>query len=41
MAIGFSAADPKKAPIGKALGIAFGTTFSFILLFTMIAWIFL
>jgi hypothetical protein len=41
MAIGFSAADPKKAPLGKALGISFGTTFSFILLFTMIAWIFL
>jgi len=41
MAIGFSAADPKKAPIGKALGISFGATFSFILLFTMIAWIFL
>ncbi len=41
MAIGFSATDPKKAPIGKALGIAFGTAFSFILCFTMIAWIFL
>jgi len=41
MAVGFSAADPKKAPIGKALGISFGTTFSFVLLFTMIAWIFL
>ena len=41
MAIGFSAADPKKAPLGKALGIAFVTTFSFVLLFTMIAWIFL
>jgi Yip1-like protein len=41
MAIGFSASDPKKAPLGKALGISFGTTFSFVLLFTMIAWIFL
>jgi hypothetical protein len=41
MAIGFSAADPKKAPLGKALGIAFGTTFSFIFFFTMMAWIFL
>ncbi len=41
MAVGFSAADPKKAPIGKALGISLGTTFSFVLLFTMIAWIFL
>jgi hypothetical protein len=41
IAIGFSASDPKKAPLGKALGISFGTTFSFILLFTMMAWIFL
>ena len=41
MALGFSAADPKKAPLGKALGISFGTTFSFVLLFTMMAWIFL
>jgi hypothetical protein len=41
MAVGFSAADPKKAPIGKALGIAFGTSFSLIFFFTMIAWIFL
>jgi len=41
MAVGFSAADPKKAPIGKALGIAFGTTFSVVLFFTMMAWIFL
>lgn len=41
MAIGFSASDPKKAPLGKALGISFGTTFSFILFFTMITWIFL
>jgi len=41
MAIGFSAADPKKAPMGKALGITFGTTFSFVLLYTMIAWVLL
>jgi hypothetical protein len=41
MAVGFSAADPKKAPIGKALGISFGTTFSIVLFFTMITWIFL
>jgi len=41
MAIGFSAADPKKAPFGKALGISLGTTFSFVFLFTMLAWIFL
>src|SRR5215472_4469338 len=37
IAIGFSAADPKKAPLGKALGIAFGTYCSIILLFTMMA----
>jgi hypothetical protein len=41
MAIGFSASDPKKAPMGKALGIAFATTFAFVLLFTGIAWVFL
>ncbi len=41
IAIGFSASDPKKAPLGKALGIAFGTTFIFILFFTMLAWIIL
>ena len=41
IAIGFFAADPKKAPLGKALGISFGTTFSLVLLFTMMAWIFL
>jgi hypothetical protein len=41
IAIGFSAADPKKAPFGKALGISLGTTFAFVFLFTMLAWIFL
>lgn len=41
MATGFSAADPKKAPMGKALAISFGTTFTFVFLFTMMAWIFL
>lgn len=41
LAIGFSASDPKKAPLGKALGISFGTTFAFVFLFTMMAWIFL
>ena len=41
MAVGFSASDPKKVPMGKALGISLGTTFSFVFLFTMIAWIFL
>jgi Yip1-like protein len=41
MAVGFSASDPKKVPMGKALGISLGTTFSLVFLFTMIAWIFL
>ena len=41
IAIGFSAADPKKAPIGKALGISLGTSFFLVFLFTAIAWIFL
>jgi hypothetical protein len=41
IAIAFSAADPKKVPLGKALGIAFGTTFSFVLVFTTMAWVFL
>jgi len=41
VAIGFSAADSKKAPVGKALGIAFGVYCSIFLLFTMIAWILL
>ncbi len=41
MAIGFTAADPKKAPFGKSLTIALSTTFSFILFFTIMAWIFL
>lgn len=41
IAIGFSAADSKKAPLGKAVGISFGTAYSLVLLFTMLAWIFL
>lgn len=41
IAIGFSTADSKKAPLGKALGISFGATYSLVLLFTMMAWIFL
>ena len=39
-AIGFSAADPKKVPIGKSLGIVFGIWFSFMLFFTMLGWVF-
>ena len=40
MATGFSAADPKKLPLGKSLGIAIGVNVAFMVLFTMIAWIF-
>jgi hypothetical protein len=40
MAVGFSASDPKKLPIGKALGIVSGVWFSFLIFFTMLAWVF-
>ena len=40
MAVGFSATDPKKLPLSKSLGIVAGVSISFILLFTMIAWVF-
>jgi len=40
VAIGFSAADPKKLPFGKSLGIAIGVNLSLMLFFTMIAWVF-
>jgi len=40
LAIGFSAADPKKVPIGKAFGIVGGVWLSLVLFFTMLAWIF-
>jgi hypothetical protein len=40
VAIGFAAADPKKLPFGKSIGIAIGVNVSFMLFFTMIAWIF-
>ena len=40
IAVGFSASDPKKAPIGKAIGVSVGTMYSLVLLFTMMAWIF-
>ena len=39
-AIGFSAADPKKLPFGKALGLAFGIWAFFLVFFTGLAWIF-
>ncbi len=40
MAVGFSAADPKKLPFGKSLGIVFSVWFAFMLFFTMLAWVF-
>ena len=40
MAVGFSAADPKKSPFGKSLGIVFSVWFAFMLFFTMLAWVF-
>jgi hypothetical protein len=41
VAIGFSAADPKKVPMGKSLFVSFGSTYSIVLVFVMMAWIFL
>lgn len=40
VAFGFSAADPKKLPLGKSLGIAFGLLIFIDLFFTTVAWIF-
>ena len=40
MAIGFSATDPKKLPIGKSLTIAFSIFAAIVLFFTMLAWVF-
>ncbi len=40
VAIGFSAADPKKLPLGKSLAIVIGVTLTFMFLFTGIAWVF-
>ncbi|HLZ50289.1 MAG TPA: YIP1 family protein [Candidatus Acidoferrum sp.] len=40
VALGFSAADPKKLPLGKSLAIAFGFFFCLDLFFTTVAWIF-
>ena len=39
VAIGFSAADPKKVPLGKSFGIAFSVWGSIMLFFTMVAWV--
>jgi hypothetical protein len=40
VAIGFTAADPKKVPLGKSLGLAIGLHFGLMLFFTMVAWVF-
>jgi hypothetical protein len=40
MAVGFSATDPKKLPLGKSLGIVAGVFCSIVLFFTMLAWVF-
>jgi hypothetical protein len=40
IALGFSAADPKKLPFGKSLAIAFGFFLCIDLFFTTIAWVF-
>ena len=40
VAIGFSAADPKKLPLGKSFGIIIGVTVVFLLFFTGLAWAF-
>jgi Yip1-like protein len=40
VAVGFAAADPKKLPFGKSIGLAVGVNVCLMLFFTMIAWIF-
>ena len=40
VAVGFSAADPKKLPFGKSVGIALGVMAVIVLFLTGIAWIF-
>lgn len=40
VAVGFSAADPKKLPFGKSLGIAVGIWACIVAFFTGVAWIF-
>lgn len=40
VAIGFTAADPKKVPFGKSLGLAVGLHVGLMLFFTMVAWVF-
>lgn len=40
VAVGFSAADPKKLPLGKSLGISVGIALAFMVFFTGLAWAF-
>ena len=40
VAVGFSASDPKKLPLGKSMGIVFGVSLAFVTFFTMLAWVF-
>lgn len=40
VAVAFAAADPKKLPFGKSVGIAVSVSVGLMLFFTMIAWIF-
>ncbi len=40
IAVGFSAADPKKLPLGKSIGIAVSVWLAIVLFFTGIAWVF-
>ena len=40
LAIGFSAADPKKVPLGKSFGIVLSVWFSILLFFTGVVWVF-
>jgi len=40
VAVGFTAADPKKVPFGKSLGLAIGLHVGLMLLFTTVAWVF-
>jgi hypothetical protein len=40
VAVGFAAADPKKLPLSKSIGVAIGVQLAFSLLFTVLAWAF-
>ncbi len=40
VAVGFTAADPKKLPFGKSLGLAIGLHVALMFFFTAIAWVF-